>query len=96
MALIDSLRRGHGEHRPLIDAPGHLFTPAEQAEAIGHSYLAVTFRWSAYFHLAPGAATVFFLEGDLIDFWSADEKLKQTVRGVIQTYELRLTSDHVA
>src|SRR5258706_14110022 len=26
MALVDSLRRGHGERRALIDAPGHLFT----------------------------------------------------------------------
>jgi hypothetical protein len=27
--LIDSLRRGYGERRPLIEAPGHVFTPAE-------------------------------------------------------------------
>src|SRR5947207_10215141 len=37
MALIDSLRREHGEHRLLIDAPGHLFfSSEEQDEAIAH------------------------------------------------------------
>jgi hypothetical protein len=92
MALMDSLRRGHGEHRSLIDAPGHLFTPTEQAEAIGHSYLAVVFGWSAYLYLASGAATVLLWEGDLVDFWSKDERMIQRVRAVIQTYELRLTS----
>jgi hypothetical protein len=95
MALIDSLRRGHGERRPLIDAPGHLFGSAEQAEAIAHCYLAVIFGWTAYLYLPSGAATALFWEGDLVDFWSADASLTQAVRGAIQAYELRITSDDV-
>jgi hypothetical protein len=75
MALFDSLRRGHGEHRALIDAPGHLFPAAEQAEAVAHCYLAVIFGWSAYLYLPSGAATVLFWEGDLVDFSSDDENL---------------------
>lgn len=95
MALVDSLRRGHGERRDLIDAPGHLFTSAELAEAIAHCYVAVMFGWSAYLYLPSGAATIYFWEGDLVDFWSADESLIKAVREIIQTYELRITSDHV-
>ena len=93
MALVASLRRGHGEHRWLIDAPGHLFEPTEEAEAIGHCYLAMTFGWSAYLYLASGAATVNFWEGDLVDFWSRDESLTQTALGVVRSYELKITSN---
>ncbi len=95
MSLVDSLRRGHGEHRALIDAPGHLFGPAEQAEAIAHCYLALMFGWTAYLYLPSARATVLFWEGALIDFWSADERLTESVRGAIQSYELRITSDDV-
>lgn len=91
MALVDSLRRGHGEHRRLIDAPGHLFAPTEEAEAIGHCYLSVMFGWSAYLYLASGAVTVFFWEGDLVDVWSPDEKLTRSILGIVETYELRVT-----
>jgi hypothetical protein len=96
MSLMASLRRGHGEQRWLIDAPGHLFIPTEQADAIGHSYLAVAFGWSVYLYLSSGAATVFFWEGDLIDFWSSDESLSQRVLGVVTSYELRVTSKRAA
>jgi len=93
MALIDSIRRGSGEQRWLIDAPGHLFERSEQLNAIGLCYLAVIFGWSAYLYLASGAVTVFFWEGDLIDIWSSDETISHTIREVVQTYELRVTSD---
>lgn len=96
MALVASLRRGHGEDRWLIDAPGHLFAPTEEAEAIGHCYLALTFGWSAYLYSASGAATVNFWEGDLVDFWSPDQSLTQKVLEVVHSFELRVTSDHSA
>jgi hypothetical protein len=92
MALIDALRRAHGEHRWLIDAPGHLFATTEQAEAIGHTYLSLIFSWSAYLYLESGAATLNFWEGDLIDFWSPDESLTQTVFELVQSFELRVTT----
>jgi hypothetical protein len=93
MELIDSLRRGKGEKRWLIDAPGHLFDQTEQAAAVGYCYLAVIFGWSAYLYLASGAVTVLFWEGDFIDVWSSDETLPFTIREIVRTYELRITSD---
>jgi hypothetical protein len=96
MAIVDCVRRGFSEQRPLIDAPGHFFGPTEEALAIGHSHLAVTFGWSAYLYLASGAASVLLWEGDLVDVWSPDESVTQRVLGVVQSYELRVTSGHAA
>lgn len=93
MALIDSLRRRHGERRPLIEAPGHVFTPAEVSEATGQSYLPIIFAWSAYMYLASGLATVYFWEGDLVDFWTSDSGATKKVEDVAKQYGLRVTGN---
>jgi hypothetical protein len=95
MAVFESLRRSHGDRRPLIDAPGHLFKSEERAEAIAHIYLAVLFGWTAYLYLSSRATTVLFWEGDLVDVWAGDERLLQAVRGTVETYELRVTANNV-
>jgi len=91
MALIDSLRHAHGEARPLIEAPGHVFTASEVAEAIGQSYLPIIFAWSAYMYLASGMATVYFWEGELVDFWTSDSGFAKKVEDVAEQYGLRVT-----
>ena len=91
MALIGSLRRSHGEQRWLIDAPGHLFAPTEAAEAIGQCYLASTFDWNVYLYLASGAATLYFWEGDLIDYFGFDKSVGHKVHEVVKSYDLRVT-----
>jgi hypothetical protein len=96
MALIMSLRRSYGEQRWLIHAPGHLFDPSEQNEAISHCYLALIFGWSAYLYLTSGSITMMFWEGDLIDVWSPDEKLCNVVRKTVELYKLRVTSKSVS
>src|SRR5207245_2304990 len=93
MALVQAIRRGHEERRWLIDAPGHLFEKSEENEAIGHCYLAAIFGWSAYLYLASGAVTMLFWEGDLVDVWCPEETLARALRKVVQSYELRITSD---
>jgi len=90
MAMIGSLRRSNGEERCLIDAPGHLFASKEAAEAIGHCYLAIFFDWSAYLYLTSGAATFFFWEGDLIDFWCSEKNTAKKVCELVERYELRI------
>jgi len=90
-ALFSSLRRIHGEQRALIDAPGHLFTSTEAAEAISHCYLAATFDWSVYLYLAAGTATVYFWEGDLIDLWTANESINQGIHEIVKKYALRVS-----
>lgn len=96
MALMDSMRRGHGEDRWLIESPGHLFAPSEAPEAIGHCYLALMFGWSAYLYLGSGAVTILFWEGDLVDVWSPNDALAGAVREVVRGFELRVTSEPTA
>jgi len=88
MAVMESLRRGHGEQRRLIDAPGHLFEATEKDEAIGHCYLAVIFHWTAYLYLASGAVTLLFWEGDLIDVWNPSKTMSPAIEEVVRKFEL--------
>ena len=93
MAIMNSLRRAHGETRPLIDAPGHEFTELEGPEAIGHCSLALGFQWSAYLYFASGTISVLFWEGDLVDVWGTDRKLMLDVRSFVREFKLQITSD---
>lgn len=91
MAIITGLRRGHGDRRHLIDAPGHLFGKQEEAEAIGHCYLSILFGWSAYLYLPSGAVTIQFWEGDLVDVWTGDAQLEGAIRELVTQFHLRIT-----
>ncbi|WP_211325541.1 hypothetical protein [Roseimicrobium gellanilyticum] len=90
MAIITGLRRGHGDRRNLIDAPGHLFGKHEEAEAIGHCYLALLFGWNVYLYLPSGAVTVQFWEGDLVDVWTGDKQLENSIREVAERFHLQI------
>lgn len=91
MALLGTLRHSHNEQRSLIDAPGHLFGSTEVGEVMGICQQAETFDWSVYLYLASGAATFFFWEGDLIDFWSKESEAIKEVRELVKECELRVT-----
>ncbi len=91
MELMDSIRRGNGEKRRLIDAPGHLAEGQEESLSIGLCYLALMFNWTAYLYLPSLPATVLFWEGDLIDVWASNEQVKDSVQKVVQRFELRIT-----
>jgi hypothetical protein len=91
MAVIQAIRRSHGEHRMLIDAPGHLFEAKERDELIGMFYLTVMFGWSAYLYFPAAKATIFNWEGDLIDLWSADAEHFSKFSSIIDTFQLRVT-----
>jgi hypothetical protein len=91
MAIITGLRRGHGDRRHLIDAPGHLFGKQEEAEAIGHCYLAILFEWDVYLYLPNGAVTMQFWEGDLVDVWTGDAQLEGAIREVAAQFDLKIT-----
>jgi hypothetical protein len=53
MALISSLRRSHGEHRLLVEAPGHVFAESERDELIGWIALMMCFGWDGYLNTSP-------------------------------------------
>ena len=59
MALISSLRGSHGEHRPLIEAPGHIFMERERDELIGWISLMMCFGWDGYLFTMPFRGSMF-------------------------------------
>lgn len=59
MAIIDGLRRGHGEQRELIRAPGHVFKSTERDELVGWVYLMMVFGWDGYLFASPFRGSAF-------------------------------------
>ena len=47
MFTLQRLRGAHGEARPLIEAPGHIFTGSEFADARAFWTLPMIFGWDA-------------------------------------------------
>lgn len=72
MALVDAVRRSHGELRWLIDAPGHLYKLDEKDELISMFWLTIAFGWSSYIYPAPCTNVIYNWEGDFIDIWNMD------------------------
>jgi hypothetical protein len=93
MVVINAIRRSHGELRPLIEAPGHLFEPKEKDELIALFYLTIMFGWSAYLYLLPNKATVLNWEGDLIDLWSFDKQHFAAFKEIQATFQLKETGE---
>ena len=44
-------------------------------------------------YLASGLATVYFWEGDLVDFWTSDSRVAKKVDDVVEQYGLRITDN---
>lgn len=61
------IREKHGERRPLIEAPGHLFTEGEWELARGMAWLAMLFAWDAFLW-SDSAGTVAFMSHDQVLF----------------------------
>lgn len=78
MAVIAGVRKAHGEHRPLIESPGHLFTATERDLLIGVLSLVTSYGWTAYIYFDHGVALLSW-EGDLLDFFSSDSEHHDTV-----------------
>ncbi len=72
MALVDAVRRSHGELRWLIDAPGHLYELKEKDELIGMLWMTVAFGWSSYVYSSTRSNIIYNWEGDFIDIWNMD------------------------
>jgi hypothetical protein len=91
MALACALRRGHGEKRMLIDAPGHVFSFEEQAELIGWVFLMINFGWDGYLFASPHEGRMFQTSHENF-LWatSQDYAALQKVRQVSRLYNLEV------
>lgn len=71
MPLFTRLREAFGEHRPLIEAPGHLFQASEIDDAVSVLAVAMLFLWDC--HVFPKNGPVFVTSHDE---WNAFVALK--------------------
>jgi len=89
-----ALRKAHGEHRSLLDAPGFLFDQNEESTAIDLGSLILERGWTGYLYLGSKIATLLLWEGDLIDFWSKDKRATEQIRTMLQSCGTRILHDH--
>jgi hypothetical protein len=70
--LWDEIRENHGERRPVIAAPGHLFAQDEVGLARGMTRLAMLFGWTAFLIPNPVSFVVFIDDDELMSLDAAD------------------------
>jgi hypothetical protein len=82
MEQILEIRRGMGETRSVIDAPGHEMKRDDEnyRQKLIQFFLSAETGWSAYVYAFPSKTTLFFWERDIIDLWSQR-------RGTVEKFE---------
>ena len=83
MAVIAQIRLASGEHRPLIETPGHAFAATEHDLLIGFLSLVTSCGMSAYIYFDHGV-TFLSWEGDLLDFYCSDIEHHKAVCELVQ------------
>jgi hypothetical protein len=69
--LWHEIREHHGERRPILEAPGHLFEQEEQGLARGMMRLAMLFGWTAFLIPDPTSFVVRLDARELMDLAGA-------------------------
>jgi hypothetical protein len=85
MAVLCGLRTLHGDNRPMIESPGHVFETAERDLLIGMFSLAMHYGYSAYLYFDNGA-TFLCWQGELLDLWCSDELRATDLRRELQSF----------
>jgi hypothetical protein len=70
--LWNEIREHHGEHRWLINAPGHLFAQSERGLARSMMRLAMLFGWTAFLIPVPAPFMVFIDDDELMSIAAED------------------------
>ena len=91
MALVSALRKSHGEHRMLIDAPGHVFAESERDELMGWVSLMMGFGWDGYLFAWPFRGSMFQTSHeDFVWLLSSDVERFTEARRIIREHELEI------
>ena len=85
-ALIEALRRSHGESRPRSLVTGYLYNANEGDEMAGLFFLTIEHGMSAYLYLAESDATFFNWEGTLIDAWTNKPEQTREVQAIAESW----------
>ena len=79
-ALVNAIRRSHGEIRSWSDAPGYFYKFDEWQELAGLFFLTLDVGGSAYLYAAESGTVFFNWEGTLIDAWTKDANHTEKLR----------------
>jgi hypothetical protein len=88
MIAISGIRASQGEHRMLIDSPGHLLTPSEHEIGVSLFSLSGSFAWSSYIYSPHHRSTLHNWEGEIFDFWTDREEVISDVKLILEQFDL--------
>jgi len=79
MPLFTRFREALGEHRPLIEAPGHLVTAADMDDAVSIVATSLLFIWDCYGISSSGRDAFHFSHDEFCYFLSSDASVAARV-----------------
>lgn len=80
LPLFTRFREALGEHRPLIEAPGHVITPADADDAVSIVATALLFFWDCYGISSTGRDAFYFSHDEYCYFASRDASVVERIR----------------
>jgi hypothetical protein len=91
--FFEEIRKGHGEMRHIIDAPGHIISVSDESALMkGLMFLTMAFRWQGYLVCQGGDDYVYL--GDQCVVCSSQKATKmQDVASIVEKFGLRIISD---
>lgn len=87
--LFYGYRRSVGETRPLIEAPVHLFGPAEKDALISVLCIVFYFFWDAWFFDLGGRSLLRISHDGWLEIRTGDEELIKSVALQLEDFDLR-------
>jgi hypothetical protein len=83
--LYYRLRRSHGDHRLLDEAPGHLFLGYEAEDLASFLQLSILNGWGGYVLTHANYANAFFSHDEYLDFYSDNQNVLAEVQKALDT-----------
>ena len=79
LPLFTRFREALGERRPLLEAPGHLVTPADREDAVSVVATSLLFVWDCYGISATGRDGFYFSHDEYCYFASRDAAVAERI-----------------
>ena len=79
MPLFTRFREALGEHRPLIEAPGHIATASDTDDAVSIIATSLLFIWDCYGISSTGRDAFYLLHDEYCYFASRDASVAERV-----------------
>ncbi|MDQ3132395.1 MAG: hypothetical protein M3Q99_16735 [Acidobacteriota bacterium] len=87
IALAESIRRGHNENRPLVDAPVHIFTNEESNLLWGFFFLVVQMSWSFNLYFPNYTASIgYSLPADYYFITWKNQELYDKAKNILKDF----------